>query len=93
MSTNTPADKSGSGTPDKLNYLIQANINVVENVKLADQKATVLVAVNTALLGGLFSAKLLALDSGKPWWLAALSLGTGAFLAGGVVLEPISKAG
>jgi hypothetical protein len=70
---------------DRINYLIQTDLHVVENIKLADQKATVFVTIQTALLAALLGAKLLFI-SAKPWWLMTLSITTFVLLVGSLIL-------
>ncbi len=66
-------------------YLAQTHVHVVENIKLADQKATAFVVIDSAVLGALYGAKLLIPVTSCPV-IMILSLTTFGLLALGVVL-------
>ena len=66
-------------------YLVQTHLHVLEDIKLADQKATAFVAIDSAIMAALYGAKLFIYDPSNPL-LTALSLATFALLALGVSL-------
>lgn len=39
---------------DSINYLFKIHNNCIDNIKLADQKATALIAINSVIIIGLF---------------------------------------
>ena len=57
---------------DKVSYLLGTHENIFENIKLCDQNATAFIAINSAIIGGLYSANLLVIDATR----IGLSLGS-----------------
>jgi hypothetical protein len=73
-------------------YLLHTHTHILENIKLADQKATAFIAIDSAIIAALFGAKLLILNPADPWitWLSIASftlLGV-AVVLGGFVIWP-----
>jgi hypothetical protein len=66
----------------KLDYLYQCHAIVIEDIKLADQKATVLIPLNSAILGALYGADLLILDFAKIFWSLATAVAFSVLIAG-----------
>lgn len=54
-------------TPEKIQYLTDTHLHILENIKLADQKALVLLGLNPAILSALYGAKLLIVSCAKGW--------------------------
>ena len=54
-------------TPEKIQYLTDTHLHIYENIKLADQKALVLLGLNPAILSALYGAKLLIVSCEKGW--------------------------
>lgn len=77
-------------TPE--DYLLHTHTHVLENIKLADQKATAFIAIDSAIISALFGAKLLILNP-SDIWLTLLSITTFVLLGcaiavGGFVIWP-----
>jgi PHP family Zn ribbon phosphoesterase len=69
---------------DKLQYFLETHAHIHENIKLADSKALVIIAINSGIIAGL---NLLGIfDKGRP---ELLAIGVVAFLfvAGAVILS------
>ena len=59
----------------KLDYLYQCHAIAIENIKVADQKATAFIPINSAILGSLYGAGLLILDPTRILWSLASTVG------------------
>lgn len=75
-------------TPE--DYLLHTHTHVLENIKLADQKATAFIAIDSAIIAALFGAKLLILNPADIWltWLSVMTfvlLGAAVALGGFVI--------
>lgn len=75
----------GGVTLSPEDYLVQTHLHVLENIKLADQKATAFVAIDSAVMAALYGGKLFLVDPSTPV-LTSLSLATFVLLALGVSL-------
>jgi Family of unknown function (DUF5706) len=71
---------------EKIQYLTDTHLHILENIKLADQKALVLLALNPAILSALYGAKLLIVDLAKGWVIVLCSVSTFGFLIIGLLL-------
>lgn len=66
-------------------FICDINCNLFDNLKLADQKATGFIAINSAVIAGLFGSDLLIVNSAKPI-LSVMAIATFALLGIGVLL-------
>ena len=71
-------------------HVVQTHLHLLENIKLADQKATAFVAINSGVIAAVYAGKLLVFDPNKAYLtglcIATLSLlGLGLLLSGLVI--------
>jgi hypothetical protein len=72
--------------PDKIRYLFDTHLHILENIKLADQKSLVIIALNPTILSALYGTKLITLNLQKGWLLIILSFTTVICLLFGLLL-------
>jgi hypothetical protein len=66
-------------------HVVQTHLHLLENIKLADQKATAFVAINSGIIAAIYAGKLLVFDGNKPY-LTGLCIATLALLGLGLLL-------
>jgi hypothetical protein len=67
-------------------HVVQTLLHLLENIKLADQKATAFVAINSGIIAAIYAGKLLVFDGNKPY-LTGLCIATLALLGLGLLLS------